>query len=206
MKVAIIKYGMGNVTSVEKALKKIGVSSTITDNQDEIAKADFIILPGVGAFKKGMENLQTSGLADFLTEQVIEKKKPFIGICLGMQLVASDGNEPKPIKGLGWIDGDVIKIKSNLRVPHLGWNEVISKNENSLFHDFQKQDFYFIHSYHFKPQDPKYVMLSVEYDGEKVAAIHKNNIYAVQFHPEKSQEAGLTLLRNFLNWDGSDTI
>jgi len=199
LKVAIIKYGMGNVTSVEKALKKIGVSSTITDNQDEIAKADFIILPGVGAFKKGMENLQTSGLADFLTEQVIEKKKPFIGICLGMQLVASDGNEPKPIKGLGWIDGDVIKIKSNLRVPHLGWNEVISKNENSLFHDFQKQDFYFIHSYHFKPQDPKYVMLSVEYDGEKVAAIHKNNIYAVQFHPEKSQDFGIALLKKILD-------
>ena len=199
MKVAIIKYGMGNVTSVAKALKKIGVPSTITDNQDEIAEADFIILPGVGAFKKGMENLQTSGLADFLTEQVIEKKKPFIGICLGMQLVASDGNEPEPIKGLGWIDGDVIKIKSNLRVPHLGWNEVISKNENSLFHDFQKQDFYFIHSYHFKPQDPKYVMLSVEYDGEKVAAIHKNNIYAVQFHPEKSQDFGIALLKKILD-------
>jgi imidazole glycerol-phosphate synthase subunit HisH len=199
LKVAIIKYGMGNVTSVEKALKKIGVPSTITDNQDEIAEADFIILPGVGAFKKGMENLQTSGLADFLTEQVIEKKKPFIGICLGMQLVASDGNEPEPIKGLGWIDGDVIKIKSNLRVPHLGWNEVISKNENSLFHDFQKQDFYFIHSYHFKPQDPKYVMLSVEYDGEKVAAIHKNNIYAVQFHPEKSQDFGIALLKKILD-------
>src|SRR3990167_8031213 len=121
MTIAIVKYGMGNVASVQKVLKKLGYHSIITNDHDEIKNADFIILPGVGSFKKGMENLAESGLVDVLTHEVVVNKKPFLGICLGMQLIATHGNEPVPVNGLGWIEGEVIKITSEtgLRIPHL---------------------------------------------------------------------------------------
>jgi len=200
MKIAIIKYGMGNVSSVQKSLKKLGYQSVVTDDHDEIKKADFIILPGVGSFQAGMENLRKSGLADLLTQEVVAKRKPFIGICLGMQLLAAYGNEPCHESGLGWIDGEVIKIKSRLRIPHLGWNNVRATGNGSDFYkEFDDLDYYFIHSYHFVAKDQKDVSLMVTYDFPMVAALQKDNIYAMQFHPEKSQEPGMNLLKKIID-------
>jgi glutamine amidotransferase len=200
MKVAIIDYGMGNVASVEKAINFLGVSSIITKDKIEIESADFIILPGVGAFNQGMINLQESGLVELLNLEVMDKKKPFMGICLGMQLLAEKGYEPKPCKGLGWIEGEVKRIDEPGRsIPHLGWNEISTK-ENSLISEFDKKDFYFIHSYHFDVKNPIMVVATVKYGNDYVAAIQKDNIFAAQFHPEKSQTSGLALLNNFFEF------
>lgn len=201
MKIAIVKYGMGNVSSVQKALKKMGYESTLTDVPNDFEEADLILLPGVGSFKKGMENLHNSGLIDVLTKEVVIKKKPFIGICLGMQLVAQYGTEPERVKGLGWIEGEVIKMesKTGLRIPHLGWNSVAIKNKEEFYSEFNQKDFYFIHSYHFSPKNEAEVTMKVNYETEMVAALQKGSIYAMQFHPEKSQEAGLKLLQKIIN-------
>ncbi|WP_142784477.1 imidazole glycerol phosphate synthase subunit HisH [Changchengzhania lutea] len=200
MVIAIVKYGMGNVASVQKVLKKLGYQSIITNDQDELKKADFILLPGVGSFKKGMENLNELGLVEFLTNEVLVNKKPFLGICLGMQLIASYGNEPEHIKGLGWIEGDVIKIvpKNGHRVPHLGWNTIKTDVSDAFYSEFDNLDYYFIHSYHFNAKNPKDVTMWVNYDGELVAGLQKDNMYAMQFHPEKSQDEGMILLRKIL--------
>ena len=201
MIIAIIKYGMGNVASVQKVLKKLGYKSIITSDASEIVASDLILLPGVGSFKKGIENLESLGLINLLTKEVIEKKKPFIGICLGMQLVATFGNELERKKGLGWIDGEVIEIESKkgLRVPHLGWNTVSSTRSKSLYNKFTGEDYYFIHSYHFKPKNYNEVVFTVNYGGNVVAALEKENIHVMQFHPEKSQKAGLNLLKKIIN-------
>lgn len=201
MKIAIIKYGMGNLASVEKSLKKLGFQIIITDNHDEIQKSDFIILPGVGSFQKGMENLHKSGLVDLLTEEVVIKKKPFLGICLGMQLLAAYGTEPCKVAGLGWINGTVIKIETQkeLKIPHLGWNNVYADKKSTFYQDFDGLDYYFIHSYHFKVKNEDNVVLRVMYDEPMVAALQNENIYAVQFHPEKSQEAGMQLLKKIID-------
>lgn len=201
MTVAIIKYGMGNVASVQKVLKKLGYHSIITDNHSEIKEADFILLPGVGSFKKGMENLKNSGLINLLTDEVVSKKKPFLGICLGMQLIATKGTEPEPADGLGWIDGEVIKIhsKKGLRIPHLGWNTISTEGSNDFYKEFNNLDLYFIHSYHFQALNIEDITIMVNYGEKLVAGLQKENIYAMQFHPEKSQEAGMGLLKKILD-------
>lgn len=202
MMIAIIKYGMGNVASVQKALKKLGYSSIITNDHEEIRRADFIILPGVGSFDLGMRNLRSSGLVDLLTQEVVVKKKPFLGICLGMQLLATYGNEPCKGPGLGWIEGEVIKIvsKKKLRIPHLGWNNVKDTDSRSDFYqEFADLDYYFIHSYHFVAENRNEVVLEVTYNTPMVAALQKENIYATQFHPEKSQDAGMRLLKKIID-------
>jgi glutamine amidotransferase len=200
MQGAIIDYGMGNVASVEKALTFLGIPSKITKDQSDIASADFIILPGVGAFNQGMQNLRESGLIEVLNLEVIDKKKPFMGICLGMQLIADRGYEPSSCKGLGWIEGEVTKIKEpGKSIPHLGWNE-ISARENSIMSKFDNKDFYFIHSYHFDVKDPSRIMATVNYGKDYVAVVQKDNIFATQFHPEKSQTIGLALIKNFFEF------
>jgi glutamine amidotransferase len=200
MQGAIIDYGMGNVASVEKALTFLGIPSKITRDQSDIASADFIILPGVGAFNQGMQNLRESGLIEVLNLEVMDKKKPFMGICLGMQLIADRGYEPSSCKGLGWIQGEVIKIKEpGKSIPHLGWNE-ISAREKSIMSKFDNKDFYFIHSYHFDVKDPSRIMATVNYGKDYVAVVQKDNIFATQFHPEKSQTIGLALIKNFFEF------
>ena len=201
MTIAIIKYGMGYVASVQKVMKKLGYSSIITNNHAEIKASDIILLPGVGSFKKGMENLKNSGLVDLLNKEVLINKKPFIGICLGMQLVATYGNEPENVAGLGWIDGEVIKLETpkKLRVPHLGWNTLKTSSSDELYLDSNFKDFYFIHSYHFKANNPQEIIFTVDYDCEIVAALQKDNIYVMQFHPEKSQQVGLNLLKKIID-------
>ena len=195
--VAIIDYGMGNVASVQKALNFLNVKSCVTFNKDIIQNSDFIILPGVGSFEQGMINLRERGLSELLTEEVIVKKKKFLGICLGMQLIASKGTEPKETDGLGWIEGQVVQMDTiTKRVPHLGWNNINVKN-NKFFENIKDQNFYFIHSYHFDVKDKEKISSTVSYETDLVSSITSENIFATQFHPEKSQESGLAILKSF---------
>ena len=195
--VAIINYGMGNVASVEKAIKYLGFIPIITRVHEEISASDYIILPGVGAFSQGMKNLIEFGLIDILHEEVIVKKKPFLGICLGMQLIATKGFEPIETDGLGWIDGEVIRmIEPNKSIPHLGWNEIYVQND-SFIKEFDQKDFYFIHSFHVQLANVSDIAATVNYGHCYVAAIQKENIFATQFHPEKSQSFGLELIKRF---------
>lgn len=197
--VAIIDYGMGNVASVQKALNYLKVTSNITADFSSIDKAKYIILPGVGSFMQGMKNLENNGLDTFLTEQVMFKKKKFLGICLGMQLLADTGSEPCENSGLGWVKGSVKKINNpGYRVPHMGWNNIDIKIDK-YYKDLPDKNFYFIHSYHFIPQNPDIIAATVNYGMEIIASIQQENIFATQFHPEKSQLAGLSVLKNFLN-------
>lgn len=200
MNVAIINYGMGNVASVEKAVKFIGLIPVITSDPKEIEDASYIILPGVGAFAQGMENLKKLGLIDILNKEVLTNKKPFLGICLGMQLIATKGYEPYETNGLNWIRGEVLKINEpDKSIPHLGWNDIKTKN-SSFINDFQNKDFYFIHSFHFKANNSEDIVGTVNYGNDYVAVIQKDNIFATQFHPEKSQNSGLELLKSFFKY------
>jgi glutamine amidotransferase len=198
MKVAIIDYGMGNVASVSKAVRHLGHDPLVTGDAATLADAAFLILPGVGAFAAGMDNLRSRGLEEVLNREVIEKGKPFLGICLGMQLLASMGTEPHDTPGLGWIEGRQERIIADgLRIPHLGWNELRVQGEKA-FEGLPSLDFYFIHSYHFVVEHPAEVVATIDYGGPLTAAVRKGNIFATQFHPEKSQVAGLMLMRNIL--------
>lgn len=190
---------MGNIASVEKAINFLGYDTILTDSQSVIENSSCIVLPGVGAFTQGMHNLSTVGLIDVLNNEVLFKKKPFLGICLGMQLLAKKGYEPVETDGLGWLDAEVVKIEEpNKYVPHLGWNNVSVKG--GLFMEkFDQDDFYFIHSYHMKVYNSKYIASTVNYGKEYVASIQKENIFATQFHPEKSQAKGLQLLKSFFD-------
>ncbi len=195
--VAIIDYGMGNVASVQKALNFLKIESIITDDHDLIKKAKTILLPGVGSFVQGMKNLKDRGLVELLTEEVVVKKKNFIGICLGMQLIMEKGTEPYEIKGLGWVKGSVVKFElQDLNVPHMGWNNIQVLND-TYYKECQTDDFYFIHSYHVVPENKEDIATTVNYGFDVVASIQKDNIFATQFHPEKSQNAGLSLLKTF---------
>lgn len=195
--IAIIDYGLGNLASVQKALNFLKLENKITSDHDEIKSSDFILLPGVGSFAHGMQNLREKRLDLLLSDEVLGKKKNFLGICLGMQLIAETGTEPYENPGLGWIKGKIVKMESGtLRIPHMGWNSIEVRQENYLA-DLNHKDFYFIHSYHFVPEDEKVVAAYVDYGTKLVAAIQHENIFAAQFHPEKSQGAGLTLLKNY---------
>lgn len=199
MVVAIVDYGMGNVASVQKALRFLNVESIVSSDPEHICQATHIILPGVGSFYQGMCHLKDSGLAELLTQEVVHGKKPFLGICLGMQLLASVGSEGRECAGLGWIPGKVKLIEpvdTQLRVPHLGWNSVHPQRDSATLLS-TAADYYFIHSYHFVPDRPEDVAATVDYGDTLVAVIERGNIFATQFHPEKSQEAGLELLRQF---------
>jgi glutamine amidotransferase len=199
MTVVIVDYGMGNVASVQKALRFLNIDSVISNDPAQIRRASHIVLPGVGSFGQGMRHLKDSGLAALLTQEVVHGKKPFLGICLGMQLLATVGTEGGECAGLGWIPGQVRLIvppDAHLRVPHLGWNTVKVRNGSAVLLP-TAADYYFIHSYHFSVDRPEDVAATVEYGDTLVAALERDNIFAAQFHPEKSQEAGLELLRRF---------
>lgn len=195
--IAIIDYGMGNVSSVQKALNKIGLMSKITADREEIINSTHVILPGVGSFNQAMKNLHKRGLVDVLNEVVVENKKPFLGICLGMQLLADLGLEDGETQGLGFIKG-VVKpiINHELPIPHMGWNE-IQVRKDDFFVNIQDNNFYFVHSYCFEVEDESDIAATVEYGHLITAAVQKNNIFATQFHPEKSQSEGLEILKSF---------
>jgi imidazole glycerol-phosphate synthase subunit HisH len=199
MAVGIIDFGMGNVASVQKALSALKIEHVLTREFKVLDACSSLILPGVGAFAQGMQNLMECGLDDFIRKAVLENKKPILGICLGMQLFGTIGTEPYECAGLNLIPGRVERIKvPNLRVPHLGWNTLIAQAA-SIFEPVHLQDFYFIHSYHFKVEKPSQIGGFVEYGEKMVAALQHENIVATQFHPEKSQNQGLMLLESFFN-------
>lgn len=201
--IQVIDYGMGNIGSVTNALDYLGGEYFVSSRKEDLRHAGAFILPGVGAFATAIANLQKLDLMDELTNSVIELKKPYLGICLGMQLVVKDSLEQGFTKGLGWIDGHVLPVtpKQGFRVPHVGWNTVVYKNPVPLFQriDAKEAHFYFDHSFHVRC-GKSVISATFEYGEIYVAAMQKENIFATQFHPEKSQRNGLKLLRNFLNF------
>jgi glutamine amidotransferase len=197
--VVIIDYGMGNVASVQKALNFLNVKNVISNEHSVIKDSSVILLPGVGSFAQGMENLNERNLINLLTEEVLVNQKPFLGICLGMQLIMERGSEPYECKGLGWIEGEVKKFELlDLNVPHMGWNNIQVLN-NKYYNNLVNSDFYFIHSYHVKTTNNQDIAATVEYGFDVVASVQKDNIFATQFHPEKSQAAGISLLKTFFD-------
>ena len=201
-KVAIIDYGMGNLDSVARAVEECGGTPLITGQAMELEGANYIILPGVGAFHMGMHNIRERGLDLVLVEQVIGKKIPFLGVCLGMQLLATTGWEVEETRGLGWIDGEVKRLEpegQDVRIPHMGWNEVIFTRASPLFEGIPSgKDFYFVHSYHLSCGNGRDVIARTPYCGDFVSAVERDNIFGVQFHPEKSQRIGFQVIKNFL--------
>jgi len=203
IKIAIIDYEMGNLRSVANAFDAIGYGASIVQNPNDLSQFSHIVLPGVGAFGDGMKNLRSSGWIDVLEREIIEKRKPFLGICLGMQLLATMGTEHGLYEGLNWISGTVKKIESNdpqIRVPHVGWNDVLFLKKSGLYKDLENsQAFYFVHSYVLDIKDKSSVVSGLTSHGiEFISSIEKDNIYATQFHPEKSQKIGLKVLENFI--------
>ncbi len=199
--ILIINYGMGNIGSVANALGSLGAKYVVSDRARDLRDSRALILPGVGAFGAAMENLRKLDLVNELTEQVLIHGKPILGICLGMQLLAKDSVEQGFFTGLGWIDGHVRAMdpSDGLRIPHVGWNSVAVSQRIPLFERIEEgSHFYFDHGFHFESKEP-IVSATCEYGRTYVAAIQKENIFATQFHPEKSQRNGLKLLRNFLN-------
>jgi len=214
MTVAVIDYGSGNLHSAAKALERAsresGVNTKIlvTNDPDDVRRAERIVLPGVGAFadcKRGLDAV--SGMVAALNEAVLKKGKPFFGICVGMQLLAERGLEHGVSSGLGWLRGEVDRIAPSdpsLRIPHMGWNTLRVKRKHALFDGIdlgdRGQHAYFVHSYHMKPADESDLLAQTEYGGAITAVVARGNIAGSQFHPEKSQKLGLALLANFLRW------
>ena len=199
--IVIINYGMSNTRSIYNKFSRMGKECLISSNKSDIEKADKLILPGVGHFKDAMQNLHNLDLIDILNGKVLKQKTPLLGICLGVQLFAGRSEEGN-CKGLGWIDAEVVKFnisnKLRYKVPHMGWNDVSIVNSNCLDVDMTKDDlFYFVHSYHLKSDDESIVWMKSNYEYEFISAIHKDNIYGTQFHPEKSHDAGFKLLKKF---------
>ena len=210
MLLTVVDYGVGNLRSIAKSVEKansdsnLNYSVRISSNIDDVKKSDKIILPGQGSFKackNGINNI--NGLQDELNESVLVKKKPVYGICAGMQLFATQGHEEERTLGLNWIPGEVNKLDlgtSNLKIPHMGWNELKIKNISEVFKDINNENHaYFIHSYEFIPEDKKAVSLTANYGKDVMAAVSLENIFGSQFHPEKSQSTGIKILTNFLN-------
>jgi glutamine amidotransferase len=203
--IAVIDYDMGNVGSILNMLRKLGVPARLTGKPAELAEASGLILPGVGAFDQGMRNLEDRGLRDALIKLVEHQQRPILGICLGLQLMTKSSEEGK-VSGFGWFDARTRRFPADLpaplRVPHMGWNAImpVSNNPVSPLLKGLENDarFYFVHSYYCAPSDPSIVVASTDYSGRFTAAVGRANIFATQFHPEKSHHAGLTVYKNFL--------
>ena len=200
--IAIVDYGMGNVGSIKNMLKYIGKESVISSDPDKINKASKLILPGVGSFDMAIENIKKYNLYEVLNIKALKEKIPILGICLGMQILTNSSEEGIS-EGLGWIDANTIKFKLDkikYKVPHMGWNTVKIYNENLLSRNFNSDTrFYFVHSYYVKVNDNKNSILKTHHDISFDSAINNENIYGVQFHPEKSHKNGMQLFKNFIN-------
>lgn len=197
---AIIDYDAGNIKSVEKALLKLGEEAIITRDRETILHADRVILPGVGAFGDAMNKLRSYGLEEVIHE-VVHNGIPFLGICLGLQLMFERSDESDGVKGLCLLPGEVLRIPDNegIKVPHIGWNSLEFPNKGRLFQGIPEGAYvYFVHSYYLKAKDEDIVTASTEYGTHIHASVEKNNIFACQFHPEKSSEIGLLILKNFI--------
>ena len=211
MSISVIDYGSGNLKSAAKALEtaanniSINCKVVVTSDPKIIKQSDKILLPGQGSFRDcylGIKKI--SGLDETLNEFVLEKKKPILGICVGMQLFAKTGYESQETKGFGWIDAEVRKINNmnkKIKLPHMGWNEIELKEDCFIFSNIKnKSHFYFIHSYEFMTKQKDCVVATTNYGNSIIASVAKDNIFGTQFHPEKSQKNGLIILENFLNW------
>jgi len=201
--IAIVNYGVGNLGSIQNMLKKVGCTESVITNQEEdLVRADKIILPGVGAFDTGMEKINESGLVGILNKIVVQEKKPLLGICLGMQLLTK-GSEEVKLPGLGGIEAYTKKVKcsyeqAGLKVPHIGWNEISISKQHDLIKDLSMPArFYFVHSYYVKCNDKQDELLSCNYGINFTCAVQHENIMGVQFHAEKSHKFGMQLLKNF---------
>ena len=209
MTVAIVDYGSGNLHSAAKAFQRAAGETTgenvvVTADPDAVARADRIVLPGVGAFADCRAGLEArTGMIEALETRALKGGAPFLGICVGMQLMATRGLEFDGAEGLDWIHGDVVKLEPNdeaLKVPHMGWNE-LTFGDHPLFEGLdQGAHAYFVHSFHLRPRDPAQRLAHVDYGEMVTAAVGRGNLVGVQFHPEKSQTVGLRLIANFLNW------
>lgn len=197
--VAIIDYDAGNIKSVEKALRFLGQEAEVTRDRERIRKADKVILPGVGAFGDAMEKLSQYGLTEVIKETV-DKGTPFLGICLGLQLLFDRSDEAPGVEGLGILKGEILKIpeREGLKIPHMGWNSLEFPREGRLFRGLEPNPYvYFVHSYYLKAAEEEIVTAETEYGVKIHASVEKGNVYACQFHPEKSGETGLQILKNF---------
>lgn len=205
--VGIIDYGMGNLLSVFHALEMVGANVTICNSPTDLKDCSRIVLPGVGSFRDCQKNLRAKGFVEALEEAVRLQAKPILGICLGMQVMGRKSFEGGEYSGLGWFEADVVRLSPNdqtLRIPQIGWNDVTYCPKSPLFKGLPPApDFYFVHSYNLVCDHAGEVDAICEYGGTVTAAIRKENIFATQFHPEKSQEYGLRVLTNFVNWNPS---
>lgn len=199
--ICVLNYGSGNVGSVFNVLKFLGHDVVVSNDKKDITNASHLILPGVGAFASSMIKIKKNIPMDVLSDVVLSDGKPFLGICVGMQVLADRGDEGGDSAGLGWIPGCIRRINANkVPLPHIGWNDVVVNQDTCLFKGLEKiNDFYFVHSYCFHDVSEENVLATVDYESAVVAAVNKDNIYGVQFHPEKSQRAGQLLLNNFLS-------
>ena len=198
---AIIDYDAGNLRSVEKALQALGEETVITRDRDEILSADRVILPGVGAFGDAMEKLHQYGLVEII-RQVVQKGTPFLGICLGLQLLFEESEESQGVPGLGILKGKIRRIPNTpgLKIPHMGWNSLILRPGTRLFSGLGEDPYvYFVHSYYLEAADPEIVAASADYGVVIHAAVESGNVFACQFHPEKSSDTGLQILKNFIS-------
>lgn len=198
--VAIIDYDAGNIKSVEKALHYLGEEAVITRDRDTILGADRVILPGVGAFGDAMEKLRTYEL-DKVIQEVVAQNTPFLGICLGLQLLFESSEESESVEGLGILKGKVVRLpeESDMKIPHIGWNSLKYPNPGRLFTGIAEDSYvYFVHSYYLQAKDPSIVTATTEYGTLIHASVEQGNVFACQFHPEKSSEVGMQILKNFL--------
>ena len=202
MNVGIINYGIGNISAFKYAFKKLNCEAHIVDKPEQISNSSHLILPGVGSFDYAMDLINQSGLMNSISENVLLKKKPILGVCVGMQIIFEISEEGTK-QGLGWLKGKVKKLKlsntEKIRIPHMGWNSIKNiESENKLCKNLDGHEFYFLHSYYCVPENKDLIISTTEYGTEICAVIQKNNISGCQFHPEKSHDSGLKVLSNFL--------
>ena len=197
--IGIIDYDAGNIKSVEKALHFLGEETVVSRDPEVLLKADKAILPGVGSFGEAMQNRQTEGLVPVINK-IVEEKKPFLSICLGLQLLFESSEESPGVEGLGLLKGKIVKIPPSpgLKIPHMGWNSLHLQNQGRLFEGIPEQTYvYFVHSYYLQAQEPEIVKATTQYSTCIHASVEKDNVFACQFHPEKSSRYGLKILENF---------
>lgn len=195
--ITIINYGSGNLKSIRNGFLKIGEDAVISDDIYHMEKSDALILPGVGAFGNAMKQLENY---KDLIKTHINSGKPFLGICLGQQILFTKSEESEGVKGLDVLKGDVVRLEEGMKIPHMGWNNLKIKNKCVLFKEVDNEYMYFVHSYYVKPKDENIIAATTNYGVEIPAAICKENVFATQFHPEKSGERGLKILKNFINY------
>ncbi len=195
--IAIVDYGMGNLRSVQKGFESVGYKAVVTDRAKDLADADAVVLPGVGGFGPAIQKLEKTGLANAIRNEITEDK-PYLGICLGLQLLFEESEERGIHKGLGILPGRVVRFRQGITVPHMGWNQIqIQKSIPILEGIPDNAYFYFVHSYYVVPADPEVIATTTDYDLEFTSMVARGNLFASQFHPEKSQSLGLRILRNF---------